>query len=106
MAFGAAASLATPAAANWLRVDPIIAVTPATLNVTANPAGLRPGIYIGSITISLRISAFSKTTERDAAGDAVVTVTLVLSDDRLSFTFLTGGPRPAARLPAAGPSVH
>ncbi len=96
--FGAAASLVTPAATNWLRVDPVTAVTPAILNVTVNPAGLRPGIYLGSITISLRVSAFSKTTERDAVGDAVVTVTLVLSDDRLSFTFLTGGPRPAAKM--------
>ena len=40
---------------------------------------------------------FSKATARSAVGDTVVTVTLVISDERLSFTFLTGGPRPVAK---------
>jgi hypothetical protein len=95
--FTAGISLDTPAAANWLRVDPTSGVTPATVNVTVNPAGLKPGIYIGSVVISASGSITVKSSERSAAGDAVVTVTLVISDDKLSFTFLTGGPRPAAK---------
>jgi hypothetical protein len=42
-------------------------------------------------------AAAPKSAQKDAAGDAVVSVTLVISDDRLSFTFLVGGPRPAAK---------
>jgi hypothetical protein len=97
--FTANASLSTPAPLTWLRVDPTSGVTPAVLTVTVNPAGLKPGVYMASITISVGpgASALLKSLGRSALGDAVVTVTLVISDDRLSFTSLSGGPRPGAK---------
>ena len=39
-------------ASTWLTVTPLSGVTPTTLTVTADPTGLRPGDYAGSIIVS------------------------------------------------------
>jgi uncharacterized protein (TIGR03437 family) len=45
--------LITPAsAASWLSVNTFTALTPATLNVSVNPAALTPGTYNATVTIS------------------------------------------------------
>jgi hypothetical protein len=46
------ASATVTGGGNWLSVTPSSAITPATLTVSANPAGLPPGTYSGSVTIS------------------------------------------------------
>jgi hypothetical protein len=99
LSFGAGSQLTSPAQNNWLSVNPPGGVTPATLNVTANPSGLRPGTYTGLVRISLAGgSASPKSPARDAAGDdATIAVVLQVSDTSMSFTFLVGGPRPATK---------
>ena len=39
-------------ASTWLTVTPLTGKTPATVTVTANPTGLRPGNYAGSVIVS------------------------------------------------------
>ncbi len=38
--------------ASWLTVTPMAGVTPTTLNFLANPAGLSPGVYQGTVVVS------------------------------------------------------
>ncbi len=42
----------TSSGGNWLTADPIYGATPETILVTANPAGLPPGVYNGSIIVT------------------------------------------------------
>lgn len=49
---GASLSFMASASAPWLTVTPSAGQTPASLNVTANPAGLSPGSYTGTVTVS------------------------------------------------------
>jgi hypothetical protein len=44
-------STSTNSGGNWLSVTPSSGTTPATLSVTANPAGLAAGVYSGAITV-------------------------------------------------------
>jgi uncharacterized protein (TIGR03437 family) len=44
-------SVSTNSGGNWLSVNPASGATPATLAVTANPAGLGAGTYSGAITL-------------------------------------------------------
>jgi hypothetical protein len=48
----------------WLTVDPRQGVTPAVLTVTADPAGLPPGSYQGSVTINGQVLSVSFTVSR------------------------------------------
>jgi uncharacterized protein (TIGR03437 family) len=50
LSFTAAAS--TVSGSNWLSVSPASGITPATLNVSVNPAGVPSGIYQGAITVT------------------------------------------------------
>jgi uncharacterized protein (TIGR03437 family) len=44
-------SVSTTSGGNWLSVSPASGATPATLTVTANPAGLGAGTYLGTVTL-------------------------------------------------------
>jgi uncharacterized protein (TIGR03437 family) len=44
---------ATAYSSGWLSVTPTSGVTPATLSITSNPAGLAPGNYSGTVTITV-----------------------------------------------------
>ena len=55
---------------SWLSVSPASGITPANLNVTVNPAGLPPGTYTGTISL---------TGANGATGQAAVAVTLTVS---------------------------
>jgi uncharacterized protein (TIGR03437 family) len=45
------ASASTNSGSGWLSISAAAGVTPATLNVSVNPAGLAPGSYSGSVSI-------------------------------------------------------
>jgi uncharacterized protein (TIGR03437 family) len=51
-ATSAAAFTATASGGSWLAVNPTSGATPANLSVSASPAGLNPGIYNGTITVT------------------------------------------------------
>jgi sugar lactone lactonase YvrE len=51
-AFSVSTSTSTQGSVNWLRVSPSDGQSPATLSVSVDPAGLTPGTYTGTITIS------------------------------------------------------
>ena len=77
----------------WLAVSPASGSTPATLAVSANPAGLAPGSYSGSVAIA------------GPAGTQSVPVTLVVTASpalavnpaSLTFVYTIGGAAPAAQ---------
>ena len=50
-------SMLTTGGGNWLQTDLATAATPATVNLRANPAGLPPGTYQGTVMVS---SPFAK----------------------------------------------
>src|SRR5207249_737251 len=91
LAFSAAAS--TNSGGNWLSVSPASAMTPATLVVSVNPAGLAAGTYSGAITLTSAAAGNSPQT---------VGVTLTVSAQSnltrtpasLTFTHLIGSPSP------------
>ncbi len=78
---------------NWLQVSPQSGTTPGSVMVTANPAGLGPGTYGGTITVL----------GPGAANGAPVTVTLTVTagpqltttPSQLSFVAPVGGPAPS-----------
>ena len=43
---------ATASGGTWFSVSPTSGITPASLNVSVNPAGLNPGTYSGAITVA------------------------------------------------------
>jgi uncharacterized protein (TIGR03437 family) len=82
---------ATASGGNWLTVDTSFGVTPRALNISADPTGLRPGVYVGSVTLTATgVSDSTKTIS------VTLTVTAALSPSpaALSFTALAGGPPP------------
>ncbi len=82
------ASATTSDGANWLAVSPATGTTsganPASVNITANPAGLAPGIYHGTVSYSLA-----------AAAVPAVNVTLIVETTPASFR-TPGEPGPLA----------
>jgi uncharacterized protein (TIGR03437 family) len=46
------ASASATSSANWLSVTPAAGTAPASLSISANPAGLLAGTYLGSITVT------------------------------------------------------
>jgi uncharacterized protein (TIGR03437 family) len=49
--FGGTISVSIPNGTPWLSATPQFAFTPALINVTANPIGLSPGIYYGTVSV-------------------------------------------------------
>jgi hypothetical protein len=74
---------------NWLTVNPSIGSTPNPFTLTANPTGLTPGLYTGTVTVS---------PSGAANGPQQIPVTLRVSNDAvvtsslssLSFAYQTG----------------
>jgi uncharacterized protein (TIGR03437 family) len=69
-ATSAAAFTAVASGGSWLSVNPASGTTPANLSVTVNPAGLNPGTYNGTITV---------TGTNGAQGTPIVNVTLAVA---------------------------
>ena len=63
------------ATAQWISVITDSAVTPVDLTIQINPAGLAPGTYVGSITVSTTVQQNGQTLD---ASDTT-TITLVVS---------------------------
>jgi uncharacterized protein (TIGR03437 family) len=78
---------------NWLTLSPTSGTAPANVKLTANPAGLIPGIYVITITVTMPgLPIPSKTIE------AQLTITgsnLAASPNMLTFNFQPGLPLPA-----------
>lgn len=92
LSFGAAAS--TNSGGNWLTVTPVSGQTPANLTVSVNTAGLTPGSYSGTITL---------TPPSGAGGALQVPVTLTVNASptlnvtpaSIAFYYQIGGAPPA-----------
>ena len=86
---------ATSTGGAWLSVTPAAGAGNATLSVAANPAGLAPGIYNGSITV---------TPSGGVAQTVPVTLTvttqasLAATPNPLAFSYTAGNPAPAAQI--------
>ena len=81
---------ATPTGFNWLTFAPPSGVTPATITLTANPAGLVPGVY--PIPLIVKSGSLSLTVQ------AQLTITgsnLAVSPSVLTFAYQPGLPLPA-----------
>ena len=81
--------------ASWLTVSPTNANTPAAVSLTANPAGLNPGVY--NTTINL-----TSPTATAVSVAVIFTVNnpgtpLVPSPNNLTFTYQPGAPLPQAQ---------
>jgi hypothetical protein len=101
------ASVATTTGGNWLSVTNPSGTTPTLINVHANPAGLDPGTYQGSITITAAGATNGPVT---IPVTLTVTAALVLSavPNSLNFSFQQFGPQPAvqtARVTTSGTAL-
>ncbi len=81
-----------PGAYNWLTVSPTSGVTPATLTLTANPAGLLPGIYPSPITVKSGAATLTIPAQLTVSGSNLAT-----SPTMLSFTYQPGTPLPPSQ---------
>src|SRR5262249_36178743 len=110
VSFTAAAAALTPPGANWLSVDVTSGVTPAVLKLTANPRGLSPGTYLGTVRYTAGPATTSKAGARaaeDPCADHNTTVTLTVSDgtpglivnpQEIAFTAAGSDERPSQRV--------
>ena len=87
---------AAPSQNNWLTLSPTsgtTGATPANVTLTANPAGLLPGIYVISITVTM--PALPVPTRTIQAELIVTGSNLAASPDMLAFTYTPGTALPA-----------
>ena len=87
---------AAPSQNNWLTLSPTsgtTGATPANVTLTANPAGLVPGIYVISITVTM--PALPVPTRTIQAELIVTGSNLAASPDMLTFTYTPGTALPA-----------
>ena len=90
LGFTATATVATPPGGAWLSVNPTIGVTPATLTVTVDPAGLPDGNYQGTITITNSVADNSPLLFPVSLGVGPIpgdTITFSLVASPVSFSF-------------------
>jgi uncharacterized protein (TIGR03437 family) len=80
---------------NWLSVSPTSGTSPANVTLTANPAGLIPGIYTNTITVTmpnLPIPTLTVTAQLTVTGS-----NLVAKPSTLTFTYQPGAAFPPAQ---------
>jgi YD repeat-containing protein len=82
--------------ASWLTVSPALGNTPATLNVSVNQAGLTPGTYSVSITITAT-GAVNSPVVVPVELIVFATAQLYLSPSSVSFVRPANGPDPPAK---------
>jgi uncharacterized protein (TIGR03437 family) len=89
-------SATTNAVSNWLLVSASTGVTPAVLTLSANPNGLAPGTYTGTVTLTVTNPANVTNSPDNIAVTLVVapTATLSLSQSSVSFSQSSSGPTP------------
>lgn len=82
----------------WITLDPSGASSPGTLAVTVNQAGLEPGHYSGSVTISSNNAAIiTKTVAVSLTVADPPPPALVVAPPSLTFNAVTGGALPGAQ---------
>jgi uncharacterized protein (TIGR03437 family) len=80
---------------NWLTLSPASGTTPASIKLTANPAGLIPGIYVTPITVTMPgLPISTKTIEIQLT---ITGSNLVAAPNMLTFTYTPGAPLPPAQ---------
>jgi hypothetical protein len=89
-------SAAISSGANWLSVTPVSGTTPATLILSAHPAGLPAGTYTGSAIVS---SANAVNSPQTLAVTLILTdpppgPSILLNPNTLAFAYETGGTLP------------
>jgi len=82
------AQVSTASGGNWLSISTTTGVTPATLSVSANPAGMTAGIYSGSVTLTPVGGGNAQTLS--VTFNVSNTALLNLSRGTLSFDFVLG----------------
>ena len=86
----------TNTGSNWLLVNAATGATPGVLTISANPNGLAPGTYTGTVALT----ATSPTTVTNSPQNIVVTLvvtptaTLAVSQSNISFTQSSSGTAP------------
>ncbi len=86
---------AGPSQNNWLTLSPTSGNAPANVKLTVNPAGLIPGIYMATITVTM--SALPVPTKTIQAQLTITGSNLAASPGMLTFTYQPGLPLPAAQ---------
>jgi uncharacterized protein (TIGR03437 family) len=80
---------------NWLTLSPTSGTTPATVTLTANPAGLVPGIYLIPVTVTM--PALPVPTKTIQAQLTITGSNLAASPNMLTFNYQPALPFPAAQ---------
>lgn len=80
---------------NWLTVSPGSGTAPANITLTANPAGLAPGVYLASIVVTM--PALPVSTKTIQAQLTITGSNLAASPSMLSFNYQPGGQFPASQ---------
>jgi uncharacterized protein (TIGR03437 family) len=81
---------------SWLSVSPTGAATPASLSVSVNPAGLNPGTYNGTITITA--SGASDSPQTVSVNLAVTSAPAIsVNPSLLNYAYQSGGSPPQAQ---------
>ncbi len=95
----ASASFTVTTTASWLHVNPasgLLGPNPTSFSLSADPAGLAPGIYSGSFTISgPQLGSLSVPAQLSVT--AGQSGTLVATPSSLSFTYQLGSPTPPSQ---------
>lgn len=87
---------AATTAGNWLSVGPQTGITPATLTVGVNPAGLGPGSYSGIVTVTASGAANSPQTFTVTL-NINSTATLAVTPASLNFSYQINGSNPVSQ---------
>ncbi len=93
----------TTSGGNWLSVTPTGATTPATLQVSVAPAGLPPGTYNGTITIS-STGASNSPQSISVALTVSAAPLLTVNQAALGFAYQPGGAMPGGQSVSVGSS--
>ncbi len=86
----------TNSISNWLLVNSSSGTTPSVLTVSANPNGLAPGTYSGTVTLTATnpVNVTNSPVPISVTLQIVPTATLAVSQNSLTFAQSSGGPPP------------
>jgi uncharacterized protein (TIGR03437 family) len=89
----------TTSLSNWLLVNTSSGTTASNLSVSANPNGLAPGTYSGTVTITVTAPATVTNSPQTVPVTLIITptATLGVSTNSLSFTQQVNGSAPASQ---------
>jgi uncharacterized protein (TIGR03437 family) len=94
---------AGPSTAHWMTFSPTSGTTPATILLTATPAGLAPGVYPAPLEVTAPGTATNPTTIPVSL--TVTGANLAATPSSLTFTYQPGGAAPAVQTLTLTPVV-